>query len=413
MLRNLARVTTATTGTGTITLGAAVNGFLTFAHAGVADGEAVTYCIADGANSEIGRGTYTSSGTTLSRDTVLRSTGSGNTGKITLSGTAQVFITPAAEDLLPLGAVLTPGGRCSLSNGIPYQVADVVGGTSIFYLPAVNNYLPPVLGGLVIPDAGLTLALDSNSGHTGYHQSGKNFDLFLVNDAGTLRFGSGPAWTNDTTRSAAITTKPGYWLNTSTMTIRYGASSGNTLSAAASTVLLVGCARMSADGQCTVQFNPAAAAGGNNTVVGLFNVYNRKPRSFSSRDTSSWTYGTNTWRPADNSASNRISWIDGLGVLAARAITKTAFEYISGTIAVGNAGANLNSISATPALMSFCALNATATDYDGVVIDHFEPVLGFNFAQAMELVLTGSIQFYGLLAGGSRQVQGLQIDMEH
>ena len=53
-LYNLARVNTATTGTGTITLGSAVAGYLTFALAGVADGDVVDYGIKDGSNSEIG-----------------------------------------------------------------------------------------------------------------------------------------------------------------------------------------------------------------------------------------------------------------------------------------------------------------------------------------------------------------------
>jgi hypothetical protein len=96
-LHNLARMTTATSGTGTITLGSAVSGFLSFADAGVANAEVVTYSIRDGANSEIGKGTYTTSGTTLSRDTVYESTNGGS--KISLSGSAEVFITPAAENL--------------------------------------------------------------------------------------------------------------------------------------------------------------------------------------------------------------------------------------------------------------------------------------------------------------------------
>lgn len=94
-LFNLARMTTATTGTGTITLGSAVTGFLSFAAAGVGDGETVTYAIQDGAASEIGRGVYTSSGTTLTRS-VLKSTNGGNA--INLSGQAQVFVTASAED---------------------------------------------------------------------------------------------------------------------------------------------------------------------------------------------------------------------------------------------------------------------------------------------------------------------------
>lgn len=102
VLYNLCRMTTATTGTGTITLGSAVSGFLSFTNAQVPDGGVVTYAISDGSNSEIGIGTYTASGTTLSRDTVLRSTNSTSTytGKITLSGSAQVMITPSAEDIL-------------------------------------------------------------------------------------------------------------------------------------------------------------------------------------------------------------------------------------------------------------------------------------------------------------------------
>lgn len=100
-LFNLARMSTATTGTGTITLGSAVSGFLSFAGAGVADGDTITYGIRDGSNSEIGRGVYTASGTTLTR-TVLKSTNSD--AAISLSGTAEVFVTPAAEDFVGLRA---------------------------------------------------------------------------------------------------------------------------------------------------------------------------------------------------------------------------------------------------------------------------------------------------------------------
>lgn len=97
-LYNMAKVATATTGTGTVTLGAAASGYLTFANAGVQNGDVVTYVIEEGGNREIGRGTYTSSGTTLSRDTVLNSTAGGTT-KITLAGAATVFIDVAAQDL--------------------------------------------------------------------------------------------------------------------------------------------------------------------------------------------------------------------------------------------------------------------------------------------------------------------------
>jgi hypothetical protein len=95
-LFNLVGMTTATTGTGTMTLGSAISGYLTPALAGVADGDTVAYAINDGANSEVGTGTYTAAGTTLSR-TVRKSTNSN--AAISLSGGALVYITPSAEDL--------------------------------------------------------------------------------------------------------------------------------------------------------------------------------------------------------------------------------------------------------------------------------------------------------------------------
>ena len=96
VLVNRAKVATSTTGTGTITLGSAEDGYQTFADAGVANSDVVRYIIEDGSNFEIGTGTYTSSGTTLSR-TVSESSNSNNA--INLSGSATVFVGATAEDI--------------------------------------------------------------------------------------------------------------------------------------------------------------------------------------------------------------------------------------------------------------------------------------------------------------------------
>ncbi|MFZ9959157.1 MAG: hypothetical protein ACO3GP_02100 [Candidatus Limnocylindrus sp.] len=102
-LVNRAKMDTATTGTGTITLGSAVAGYQTFAAAGVTDGDVVRYVIEDGTAWEVGYGAYTASGTTLSR-TVMES--SNSDAAINLSGSAAVFIGAAAEDV-PNGTAAT------------------------------------------------------------------------------------------------------------------------------------------------------------------------------------------------------------------------------------------------------------------------------------------------------------------
>jgi sugar lactone lactonase YvrE len=92
---NRAKMSTPTTGTGTLTLGSAITGYQTFAASGVANADVVRYTLEDGAAWEIGLGTYTASGTLLSRTLEESSTGS----LLNLSGNAEIFVTAAAADV--------------------------------------------------------------------------------------------------------------------------------------------------------------------------------------------------------------------------------------------------------------------------------------------------------------------------
>jgi hypothetical protein len=130
--------TTATTGTGTITLAGAVAGYQSFAVVG--NGNTTFYCITNGSQWEVGIGTYTSSGTTLARTTVL-SNSDGNTSPITLVGASNVFVTYPSEKSVNLDASgnVSPLGTITSGvwNGTTIPVA--YGGTGVTASSGANS----------------------------------------------------------------------------------------------------------------------------------------------------------------------------------------------------------------------------------------------------------------------------------
>ena len=96
VLKDRVKETSTTAGTGTLTLAGAAAGFQSFSAIG--NGNTTYYAIVDSTAGtwEVGIGTYTSSGTTLSRDTVLSSSNSGSL--VTFSSNSKdVFVTYPSE----------------------------------------------------------------------------------------------------------------------------------------------------------------------------------------------------------------------------------------------------------------------------------------------------------------------------
>jgi hypothetical protein len=122
VLADRVKETTTTTGTGTVTLLGASTGFQSFSAIG--NTNTTYYTIAGQSTSEweVGIGTYTSSGTTLARTTVISSSNSGSLVNFS-AGTKDVFVTYPAEFTANaigggIGAVLLNASTATVSGTI-------------------------------------------------------------------------------------------------------------------------------------------------------------------------------------------------------------------------------------------------------------------------------------------------------
>ena len=117
VLADRVKETTTTAGTGTITLDGAATGFQSFAVIGNANTTYYSIVGQTGNEWEVGVGTYTSSGTTLARTTVLANSAGTQPSALSFSaGTKDVFVTypagyaVASTNVGAAGQLLTSNG---------------------------------------------------------------------------------------------------------------------------------------------------------------------------------------------------------------------------------------------------------------------------------------------------------------
>jgi len=154
VVKDRVQETSTTTGTGTFTLAGAVSGFQSFSAIGNAN--TTYYAIVGGAEWEVGLGTYTSSGTTLSRDTVLASsTGS----KVSFSaGTKNVFVTyPAGKSSYQDDTNTDTMPQFAATNGLSLENGTI--GTSYTFPTGYNA----VQAGDITISSSVTVTVPSSS----------------------------------------------------------------------------------------------------------------------------------------------------------------------------------------------------------------------------------------------------------
>ena len=235
-------------------------------------------------------------------------------GAVTVGGAAEFNADVKVDSTFSVtgSAFAEPGGRLTLTTDTPVLTSGVTGQTTVYYTPyrhaSASLYDGTRWVRQTFTELSQTLADSTKSPAAAAVSS--VYDVFLWDDAGTLRISRGPAWTSSTVRGTGAGTTElerldGALVNKIAITNGPAARRGLYLGTIATNAT-------GANGEMAMMFAPAAAAGGSNNRLDVWNNYNRVSVGSLCRDsTNTWTYSTATIRSANNSASNRVTVVIG------------------------------------------------------------------------------------------------------
>jgi hypothetical protein len=211
--------TTTTTGTGTLTLGGAVTGFETFT-ANLSDGDTTYYACTDNTDFEVGLGTFTASGTTLARTTILASSNSGSAVDWG-AGTRTVFCTlPASKTVFLDGSNVANISNLKLASGATVTaILDEDGlssdsDTSLATQQSIKSYVDAQVTAQDLDfqgDTGGALSIDLDSevldiaGGTGIDTSGSANTLTVAIDSTVATLSGTQTLTNKSIDASQLT----------------------------------------------------------------------------------------------------------------------------------------------------------------------------------------------------------------
>lgn len=269
-----------------------------------------------------------------------------------------------AMDGLLAAVGLTPGWRLSFETGVPFSTSDQTAKSVLYYTKHEHDFVRlwdgtrPKL--YQLPSADISLSLTMTSG--------KNYDVFLYDNAGTLDMELSAAWTNDTTRADALAWQAGIgWVKSGSPTR-----------------LHLGALRASATNQSGICF------GGQDVEPYCFlsNRYNRGEARFRWSDSAnSWTYSSSTPQQAGANTKAKFSFVacvDGIPVDGNTQI------HIGGA---GNGGPTFGYDSTSSIYWHVTQSNAVALSTPCVA--KVNTTLGYHYLAVLDWSSSGSVTFYG------------------
>jgi hypothetical protein len=328
---------------------------------------------------------------------------SGGTGATTAAAARANLDVPSNSELTALSATIAtftaslqnivsqPQGRLTPTSLTPVITTGVTAGTAVYYTPYTGN-LCPVYDGTQFNlkiFAELTLTL------TASYVLNSHYDCFIINDSGTVRIVTGPAWSTITAGSGArgtgagtteLTRLNGLLVNANAMaTARNGAT---TYSVAANQGTFVGSIYIDGTaGQITCH-----TAYGQSRKWAISNAYNRMPVFLKAGDaTATWSYLTNTVRAARADATNCL---DVFQCLAEEEVDLQTTAYVGGSTTTnqlmkGQIGIGYNStttFSGKTGIANFTNSTASPVSFNAAIQARYltQPALGYNRITALE-----------------------------
>jgi hypothetical protein len=170
-------------------------------------------------------------------------------------------------------------GRLTTETGVPISTSDRTAQSTLYFTPFNGNRIALYDGTRwkLYTFTERSLAL---SGLT----SGKNYDVFIYDNAGTLTLELSAAWTDDTTRADALALEDGIYVKSGAATRRY-----------------LG----------TIRTTDTDATEDSAAKRFVWNLYNQVPLRLEKNDTTSWSYSTATIRQFNGDATHQVEFVQG------------------------------------------------------------------------------------------------------